>query len=72
MEKYNNNYLYIYLNKSNRSTNIVSAGLSLGRTVFVCIVLTCGALTFSKDGTIHYIKIYNTKKGFLIYFKLIY
>ena len=32
-----------------RSTQIVTSGLSLGRTLFVCIVLTLGALLFSKD-----------------------
>ena len=30
---------------------MVSAGLSLGRTIFVCIVLTSGALMFAKDAT---------------------
>jgi len=30
---------------------VVSAGLSLGRTIFVCIVLTSGALMFAKDAT---------------------
>lgn len=35
----------------------MSAGLSLGRTIFVCIVLTTGALMFSKDGIIYIINI---------------
>ena len=30
---------------------MASAGLSLGRTIFVCIVLTSGALMFTKDAT---------------------
>lgn len=34
---------------SNRSTEIFSSALSMGRTFFVCIVLTMGALLFSKD-----------------------
>lgn len=32
-----------------REANRFAATLSLGRTVFVCFVLTCGALYFSKD-----------------------
>lgn len=32
-----------------RKTNIFTSSLSLGRTVFVCFVLTCGAIYFSKD-----------------------
>lgn len=32
-----------------RENNRFTASLSLGRTVFVCFVLTCGALYFSKD-----------------------
>lgn len=38
---------------SNRPNNIITAGLSLGRTLFVCVVLTLGALMFSKDGNIY-------------------
>lgn len=34
---------------SNRETAIFTSALSLGRTIFVCFVLTCGALYFSKD-----------------------
>lgn len=34
---------------STREIAVFTAGLSLGRTIFVCIVLTCGALYFSKD-----------------------
>lgn len=34
---------------STRKTNILTAGLSLARTFYVCVVLTCGALFFSKD-----------------------
>lgn len=34
-----------------RSYAIATAGLSFGRTIFVCIVLTMGALMFSKDAT---------------------
>ena len=30
---------------------MASAGLSLGRTIYVCIVLTSGALMFAKDAT---------------------
>lgn len=43
--------VYITGMLTTRSTNIISAGLSFGRTIFVCIVLTCGALYFSKDAT---------------------
>jgi hypothetical protein len=32
-----------------RSSAIFEAGLSLGKTIFVCIVLTMGSLFFSKD-----------------------
>ncbi|KRX00510.1 Adenylyl cyclase class-3/4/guanylyl cyclase [Pseudocohnilembus persalinus] len=34
---------------SNRSIEIFSSALSMGRTFFVCIILTMGALLFSKD-----------------------
>jgi hypothetical protein len=34
---------------STKSITITDSGLSLGRTIFVCIVLTMGALFFSKD-----------------------
>lgn len=34
---------------STRKTNVLTAGLSLARTFYVCIVLTLGALFFSKD-----------------------
>lgn len=32
-----------------RDTAVISAGLSFCSTIFVCIVLTAGALLFSKD-----------------------
>lgn len=32
-----------------RDSNIITAGLSLGRTIFVCIVLTLGAIAFTND-----------------------
>ena len=32
-----------------RSNAIANSGLSIGRTIFVCFVLTVGALLFSKD-----------------------
>jgi len=32
-----------------RKSAVLTAGLSLGRTFFVCIVLVLGALFFSKD-----------------------
>lgn len=41
-----------------RKLSIASAGLSFGRTIFVCIVLTTGALMFSKDG--NFLSIYPT------------
>lgn len=34
---------------STRDNAVSSAALSLGSTIFVCIVLTAGALLFSKD-----------------------
>jgi len=37
---------------SKRKQSVLNAALSLGRTIFVCIVLTTGALMFSKDGNI--------------------
>jgi len=36
-----------FLNK--RSENILAAGLSIGRTIFICIALTFGAIMFTKD-----------------------
>ena len=54
------------LNK--RYYNVVSAGLSFGRTIFVCIVLTLGALMFSKDGNILKKKNKNNNNNIFIYF----